>query len=172
MSKKKKKIKEGKKFEEDIKSSFEKENIILIRLKDSPSSFAHGRKTRFTNNNPCDFITYNSNNNHMILLELKSTNAVSLPFINLKESQLKQMKQLSKQEGIDAYLLINFRKSERTYIINNDYIYDFYYGLNKKNKERRKSIPEDFIKEFGIKVEGFKKITRFKYNIGKMMKEI
>lgn len=159
----------GKKFEEDIKQSFEKDNIYCLRLKDSSSSYANNSKSRFTSTNPCDFIGFNTYNNKILYIECKSTQDKSLSFNNLKEHQLKEMIEIEEKfEYINSYCFINFRKTENTYCIKTKYIYDFYYSLNNRNKEGRKSIPEKFVQENGVKIKSRKKITRFDYYIDEL----
>lgn len=168
----KNKGKEGKKFEEDIKKSFENEFLYHLRLKDSSSSFSHNNRSRFTSTNPCDFISYNYYNKKMLYLECKSTEQKSLPFVNLKEHQLQEMIEVEKYKHIESYCLINFRKSERTYCIRTKYIYNFYYSLNDVNHEERKSIPENYIKEFGVEVGSKKKRTRFHYYLNDLFYQL
>jgi recombination protein U len=158
--------KEGKKFEEDIKRSFEDEFLYHLRLKDTSSSFAHDSKSRFTVTNPCDFISFNIYNKKILYLECKSTEQRSLPLNNFKKHQLDEMMEAdNKYKHIEAYCLINYRKSEKTYCIRTKYIYNFYYSKDGVNTEERKSIPEDFVKEFGIEITHRKKRTRFHYFI-------
>ena len=48
----------GKKFEEDIKSSANTQNIFILRLNDSSLSWQHEKTSRFTAENPYDFIMF------------------------------------------------------------------------------------------------------------------
>ena len=48
----------GKKFEENFKNSALKQEMMIIRFKDTSSSWSSGEKTRFTCDNPCDFEIY------------------------------------------------------------------------------------------------------------------
>lgn len=158
--------KEGKKFEEDIKKSFEENNLYFLRLKDSSSSFSNNEKSRFTNTNPCDFISYNLFNNKLLYIECKSTEQASIPLKNFKEHQILEMYEAdNKFDYIEAYVFINFRRTENTYCVNIQYIHDFYYSKNNINKEKRKSINEKFIKENSILINSNKKITRFNYDL-------
>lgn len=166
-------MQEGKKFEQDIKNSFDNKGLYILRLKDSSGSYSNNEKSRFTSTNPCDSISYNIYNKNMLYLECKSTNSASLPFINIKKHQIDEMKKASDEFSyIDAYFLINFRKNEETYAVNVDYIHSFYYSINEFNKENRKSIPRKFCQKYGIILESTKKKTRYSYNIEKFMKDI
>lgn len=158
--------KEGKKFEEDIKKSFEENNLYCLRLKDSASSYSNNARSRFTSTNPSDFISYNIFNGKLLYIECKSTEQTSLPLKNFKEHQIKEMYEVSQKfEYIEAYTFINFRKTENTYCIPISYIYDFYYSLNDINIKSRKSIPELFIKEHSTLILSNKRITRFSYDL-------
>lgn len=164
--KRKRKGNEGKKFEEDIKKSFEEYNLYCLRLKDSSSSFSNNSQSRFTSTNPCDFISYNIFNDQILYLECKSTEQISIPLKNFKEHQINEMFDVEQKfDYIKSFCIINFRKTENTYCLKIEDVYNYYYSLNNINIEKRKSITEKYCREEGILIESMKKRTRFKYNL-------
>lgn len=167
---KKSKTNEGKKFEEDIRESFEKQHLYFQRLKDSSSSYSNTTTSRFTSTNPSDFISYNVFNHKILYLECKSIKDTRCDFWRIKEHQLKDMYYLySNFEHIDCFLIINFRKTEETFGLHIKRAYDFYYSLNNENEENRKSFSYDYVKKNGIKIQGNKKRVRFNYDLYQFM---
>ncbi|AAK79196.1 recombination protein U [Clostridium acetobutylicum] len=83
-------INTGKRFEEDFKKSIP-EKYCVIRLKDSASSWNGGTSSRFTINNPCDYIVFA--NKWLHLVELKSHKGASFP-IAPKYKEKKRMKKI------------------------------------------------------------------------------
>lgn len=169
--------KEGKKFEEDIKNSFDDQGLYYLRFKDTSSSYANNSKSRFTNTNPCDFATFNIYNNKILYLECKSTNQASLPFNNIKPHQLDDMVKVDEAFNyIESYFLINFRRDQDTFLVRTKDIRDFYYSENGRNPEGRKSIPKSYIVECAAErgagvVETLKR-TRFRYDLKSAMYRI
>lgn len=164
---------EGKKFEEDIRESFIKQNLYFQRLKDSSSSFSNTSQSRFTSTNPSDFISYNVFNNKILYLECKSIQDLRLDFNKIKEHQIKDMYYLySSFKHIDCFLIINFRKIEETYSLDINTVYNFYYSLNEENKEHKKSFSYEYIKTNGTRITEHKKRTRFNYDLYEFMYNI
>ena len=80
----------GKKFEEDIKSSANIQNIFILRLNDSSLSWQPEKTSRFTAENPYDFIMFCEPN--LFCLELKSTCYSSISIQRLPEEKNKMIK--------------------------------------------------------------------------------
>ena len=59
----------GKRFEEDIKASANNQGLFILRLNDSSLSWQHEKTSRFTAENPYDFIMFCQPN--LFCLELK-----------------------------------------------------------------------------------------------------
>lgn len=164
----------GKKFEEDIKRSFEKHNKYIYRLRDAGNLGNYtNTKQRFTINNIADMVTVH--NNKMCFLELKTTTGKSLPFANIKKHQVTDTYEavIKYPNDVEAFFLINFSEVENeTYLVNCLDIYDFYFSKNEKNQENRKSFPISYIREHGIKVNHKKLKTRYIYDIKDMIDNI
>ena len=152
---------EGKKFEEDFINSFPAD-IFAYRLRDSSGGWGgDGKKTRFTTTNSCDFIVFTGQS--LLMLELKSTQQVSLPFSNIKKSQLNGLQKDANKINVNAYFVINFRTTEETYAVSALKIIEFIDNQN------RKSIPIQFCKENGILIPQTKKRIRYTYDISPLM---
>ena len=157
---------EGKKFEEDIKSSVP-ENCWIYRLRDNASSFANGTNTRFTSSNICDYILLDDVTKTLFLVECKSTNGTSIPLTMIRENQIEGLKDASKHQLV-AGLLVNFRNAKNdTFFILIDKYLDMMKSLNKK------SFNIHDLENIGAtRIESEKKRTRYRYNINKMMEDL
>ena len=168
---------EGKIFEDDFRSSIDKDRCLLIRLNDQPQSYA--KTARFSLKPPCDFILYDSQTRLFIPIELKTTKYRSMSYENINEEnpnnamihkhQLERLLEFSKYDGVKAGLLLNFRtdetKIQRTYYIS---ILNFLDMCQKINK---KSANEIDLLSIGkaIKVNGTKKRSRYIWNINELL---
>ena len=168
----------GKKFEEDIKSSANTQNIFILRLNDSSLSWQPEKTSRFTAENPYDFIMFCEPN--LFCLELKSTCYSSISIQRLPEEKNKMIKlhqinsltQSSLHEGVYAGFIFNFRDDED--IDNNDTYYMPIGRFNDFLVERDKhSINKlDIVQYGGIKLSQKIKRTRYTYDINKMIQDI
>lgn len=156
-------INPGKIFEEDFKNSVPG-TCWVYRLRDNASSFANGKNTRFTSSNICDFLLYDDITSQLFLIECKSTKEKSLPLSMIRESQIEGLKYASEHSIIPG-LLVNFRNE------NNDTLFikiqDFIEMINGTEK---KSFNINDLKRYNaIIIESFKKRTRYKYRIDKLV---
>lgn len=167
----------GKVFEDDFRSSIDKDRCLLIRLNDQPQSYA--KTARFSLKPPCDFILYDSQTKLFAPLELKTTKYRSMSYEDINEEkpnnamihkhQLEKLLEFSKYDGVKAGLLLNFRtdetKIQRTYYIS---IQNFLDICKKTNK---KSVNEIDLISIGkaIKVNGTKKRSRYIWNINELL---
>ena len=168
---------EGKKFEKDIKESFENQGIWLLRLSDSSLSWQHEKTSRFTVNNPCDFLAYNKP--YLFALECKSTKYRSLSFtIDPKENamikahQINSLVNFSLVDGIYAGFILNFRNEDDvskgvTYWLS---IKDFSDFINETDKKSINRL--DVVQHNGIIIDQKLKRTRFTYDIQKLINDI
>ena len=78
--------------------------------------------------------------------EAKETIANSFPLANIHEHQIKHLDTISQMGGI-GFLIVRFVKLEETYILTNNKLQNFL-----KNSTR-KSIPLDYFKKEGFKLE-------------------
>ena len=167
----------GKVFEDDFKSSTDKDRCLLLRLNDQPQSFA--KTAKFSLKPPCDFVLYDSLTKLFIPLELKTTKYRSMSYEDINEEnptsamihkhQLEKLLEFSKYNGVKSGLLLNFRTEEtnlqRTYYIS---ILNFLDMCQKINK---KSANEIDLLSIGkaIKVNGTKKRSRYIWNINELL---
>lgn len=167
----------GKIFEEDFKSSVDKDRCLLIRLNDQPQSYA--KTAKFSLKSPCDFILYDSLTNFFVPLELKTTKYRSMSYEDINEEnpnnamihkhQLEKLLEFSKYNGVKSGLLLNFRTEDtniqRTYYIS---IQNF---LDMCKKIGKKSVNEIDLITVGkaIKIDGVKKRTRYSWDINQLL---
>lgn len=167
----------GKIFEDDFRSSIDKDRCLLIRLNDQPQSYA--KTARFSLKPPCDFILYDSRTKLFVPIELKTTKYRSMSYEDINEEnpnnamihkhQLEKLLEFSKYDGVKAGLLLNFRtdetKIQRTYYISIQNFLDMCQKINKK------SVNEIDLLTVGnaIKVDGTKKRSRYIWNINELL---
>ena len=172
----------GKIFEDAIKSSIP-DYCLLIRLPDPPHAFTQRSDTRFAIKNPCDYLCYNSTDNKLWCLELKTTAGKSISFEDIhsdKESnkmihkhQTESLLKFSEYSGVVAGFLFNFRHfegeenaNEMTYFMEVSKFQEMCDKLNKKSFNEM-----DIIINGAIKVQGFKKRTRYSWDIKSLFEE-
>ena len=167
----------GKVFEEDFRSSIDKDRCLLLRLNDQPQSYA--KTARFSLKPPCDFILYDSQTKLFVPVELKTTKYRSISYEDINEEspnnamvhkhQLEKLLEFSKYDGVKAGLLLNFRTEEenmqRTYYISIQNFLDICQKIDKK------SVNEIDLLTVGkaIKVNGAKKRSRYTWNINELL---
>ncbi len=139
----------GKLFELEIKASFP-EGFYVERYKDDTAGF-------YGVSNPADYRLYKYP--YTFLVELKTHKGKSLPLSRVRENQIKGMYQASLHKGIYAGFIINFRDLEETYYISVQDIVTFI------NSQERKSIPVEWCREYGVRIEQTKKRVRYTYNL-------
>lgn len=156
----------GKLFESDIKSSVPN-RCWLYRLRDNASSFAGGANTRFTSSNICDYILLDDNTRTLFLIECKSTKGTSIPLTMIRDNQKKGLVEAS-QHCLVAGLLLNFRNenNDTFFITINDYV-SMTDCIGKKSFNIK-----DLTENGAVRVDCEKKRSRWKYNIGKFIKEM
>ena len=171
----------GKKFERNFKASAVNQEVLIVRLNDTDLSFMKSSKyigSRFTAENPCDFIVYDYPN--IFFLELKSTeyNAISIQRLPtdpkdkmIKAHQINSLVQLSQAYGAISGFVFNFRKKEDldedTYFM---FIDDFSNFLVKTDKKSINKL--DVVQYGGIKLDQKLKRTQYDYNIKKMVEDV
>lgn len=128
-------------FQDNVKKSCLKQDILFYRFKDSPFSFANSEKTKFTTNNVCDCLVFLGGK--LLFLELKSVKGKSKSFSKNEFRQLNDIhKLIYNSKGIKRYgayggFLIEFRELKKTYFIDTDTIYEYF------EKEDTKTINID-----------------------------
>lgn len=170
----------GKVFEEDLRSSIDKDRCLLIRLNDQPQSFTKAAK--FSLKSPCDFLLYDSMTKIFMPIELKTTKYRSMSYENINEEnqnnamihkhQILSLLDFSKYDGCKAGFLLNFRTEEsneqRTYYISS---YNFVKMCEKINKKSFNEL--DLLTDGNaIKVNGLKKRSRYLWDINGLLDKI
>ena len=139
----------GKQFEDEFRASIPNDWYVE-RYKDDTAGFQGV-------SNPADFRIYKYP--YLMLLELKSTKGKSLPFSRIRDNQLKGMLKAIKHDGIYGGFVINYRDLAETYYIPVELV------ANYKAMNDRKSIPVDWCREWGTKLEQELKRVRYKYDL-------
>ena len=163
----------GKVFEDSIKQSVPN-HILLVRLNDSPQAFKKSNLTRFTPKNPFDYVCYDTKSRNLFCLELKSTSNKYMTFedIHIDEEQnamihthqIKGLLKCSTYPYVVAGFLLNFRlqENEITYFIEVNKFQKMCDSINKKSFNLM-----DLVLYGAIKIDGFKKRTRWYWNLDK-----
>lgn len=167
----------GKVFEDDFKSSIDKDRCLLLRLNDQPQSFA--KTAKFSLKPPCDFVLYDTLTKIFVPLELKTTKYRSMSYEDINEEnpnsamihkhQLEKLLEFSQYNGVKSGLLLNFRTEEtnlqRTYYISIQNFLDMCKKINKK------SVNEIDLLNVGnaVKVSGLKKRSRYAWDINSLL---
>ena len=170
----------GKVFEDDFKQSIP-EWCLLQRLNDAPQAFAQSNLTRFTHKQPCDFILFDTMNQILYFLELKTTKnrAITFEDIDSKEKQNKMIHkhqitgllERAKYKNVCCGFLFNFRDEdtgiEKTYFQDINSFMDMYKRIGKKSFNET---------DMGIyktkKVSGDKKISRYRWDISSLVQDM
>ena len=167
----------GKKFERNFKSSAVNQEVLIVRLNDTDLSFMKSSKyigSRFTAENPCDFIVYDYPN--IFFLELKSTeyNAISIQRLPtdpkdkmIKAHQIQNLIDSNMHDNVEGVFILNFRveendtiSDEHTYILNIENFSNFLTTTGKL------SINEQDIIDFGgVRCNQEKKRKYFTYDV-------
>ena len=153
----------GKRFEQNFKKSVP-DNIFYYRFRDGSSSWGGNDKVRFQQTNICDSLMYDGK--RMYLLELKSTKAKNLPFSNIKQHQIEDLLKASKYINTICGLIIEFSELIECYFIEINKLKEFY------DKTSRKSIPIDYLRENGTKIEIKRLKVNNRFNISKFIEEV
>ena len=144
----------GKRFEQDFKKSVPK-GVWYYRFKDGTASWDNGNATRFQQQNICDCMLVQ--HGQLTLCELKSSKGISLPFNNIRQSQIDQMIEAS-QYGINALFIIK--------LDNNVFAIDVESVDDYIRNAQRKSIPISWLEENGIHVPCEKLKVNYRYDLG------
>ena len=148
MAKKSKKS-AGKIFEEEIKACIPPE-FFTERYKDDTAGF-------YGVTNPADYRLYKYP--YTFLLELKTHKGKSIPVEKIRPNQIQGMYKACQYYGIFAGFLLNYRDLEETYYVSVGDLVEFI------NSTDRKSIPVEWCRSYGEKIEQEKKRVRYKYNL-------
>lgn len=151
----------GKDFENDLKKSVPN-NVFYLRMKDT-GGWAKSETTRFSSFNIADCILFDGYN--LFLLELKSHKGKSIPLNCIRDKQVEGLTDACYHHNLHAGLLVNFADVEETYFLPIGC-----YSLFTKESDR-KSIPIDYFREFGVKLESEKKKVHYTYSLSEFLEE-
>ena len=143
----------GKCFEEEIKASIPPD-FYIERYKDDTAGF-------YGVSNPADYRLYKYP--YTFLIELKTHKGKSLPLDRIRPNQIQGMAKAVQHTGIYGGFIINFRELEETYYIA---VMDIVAFINSKE---RKSIPVEWCRENGVRIEQKKKKVRYTYNLSEWL---
>lgn len=142
----------GKKFENIIKSAFEKEpNVSIDRLHDQTTGYAGSK-------NICDFIVYKKPYEYYI--ECKSVHGNTLPFSNITETQWNGMLEKSQIVGVAAGIICWWVDLDETWFIP-------MWVIDDARREGAKSInlKHPHMQGYWIPISGKKKRVFFEYDM-------
>lgn len=166
----------GKQFELSIKQSIP-DHILLIRLNDSPQAFKQSNLTRFTPKNPFDYLCFDTESRILFCLELKSTSNKYMGFEDIHSSEEQHsiihkhqtlgLLKCSEYPNVVAGFLFNFRlqDTELTYFMEVNQFQKMCDSINKKSFNIM-----DAVLYGAKKIEGFKKRTRWYWNLDEFFK--
>jgi len=147
----------GKKFENVIKTAFEKvDGVSIDRLHDQTTGFKGS-------SNICDFIVYKEPYEYYI--ECKSVHGASLPFSNITETQWQGMLEKSKIEGVFAGVICWWIDKNVTKFIP-------IQALQWNKENGYKSIRFDHNGTSFIEIKGKKKRVFFDYDMKEFFNQI
>lgn len=132
----------GKIFETYFRRSIPKE-VYFYRFKDGTSSW-DGGKARFQVKNIADCELFY--NGKLFILELKSTKGKSLPYKNIRQSQIDELSRASEYKDIICGFVIDFSELNECYFIKISQFNEY------KNKASRNSLPIDYLRENAVKI--------------------
>lgn len=173
------KVNVGKIFENDFKSSFS-DDCLVIRLPDPPQAFTQRSDTKFSHKNPCDYIVFDCKNRILYCLELKTTKYKSISFENVNEKdtrnrmvhrhQIMGLLKFSEYKNVKAAFIFNFRDEK------NDTQRTYYQDINDFQKMcaniSKVSFDEiDLIKHNAKKINGVKKRVHFYWEVEQFFAE-
>lgn len=93
------------------------------------------------------------------MVELKTHKGKSIPIAKIRPNQIQGMEKATHYEGVYGGFLINFRELEETYYITVQDVIQF------TQTEERKSIPVEWCRDHGVKIEQKKKRVRYSYDL-------
>jgi hypothetical protein len=172
----------GKIFEGDFKDSC-KEEEFLIRLKDEAQSFK--KSAKFSNENPCDYLLFDTVNRNFHCLELKTTKSGRVSFADIfhengadgmiHKHQIMSLAKFSKYNHVECGLVLNFRNengNEKEWTQRTFYISIGNFIKHITGSKKRSVNINDLLDANAIEIEGRKKRTHYEWNVRDMLNRI
>lgn len=161
-------INKGKIFEQQFKSSVP-DYCLLIRLNDPPQSFQ--KTARFSIQNPCDYLMFDTKHKLYLPIELKSTKSKSMPYSMVRQNQIESLTKFAGYDNVIPGFLLNYRDDdsyiERCYFM---HINNFDKMMNNTTKKSFNEV--DILLNGAIKICGIKSRTRWTWNVDGFLIEI
>lgn len=173
------KIKHGKRFEEDIANSCKNQSIWFFNIKDTYMPLKYRNVIRVPKNEYDCLIYYDG---YLFPMELKSTQGKSISFSEsiIKQHQIENLLKANEYEGVIAGFLMNFRNANnRTFWIPIDEFVAYKHvaenGIENhtyKSRVNKSSIPIGICEEIGIELKNELKRVRYNYLVKDLLKKI
>ena len=178
-------ISTGKRFEQNIKDSCEKQNILFERFIDSNKFNGDSGITRFTPENPCDGLLFDKC--HLIYVELKTAQTGSISFNqppdiqpkgkakpSIKAHQVKNLMARAEYPGVKAGLLVEFsdRETKTKVVKGGTFFIDIETFDLWAQYCGKKSMNVDDARYIGTEVESAKLKVNSRYDIRGMLERI
>ena len=166
----------GKRFGADFRASCPKDAWIY-RLKDSAATYYGGNdQLAFSIDNICDFLVFRGG--HLVLAELKTIDQKSIPLPKIlgswnkekckyrKEKHIRDMVAAAKHGGISAVVVVEWRRSRRTFAVQAADVLEF------RAAGERKSIPRQWAAVKGVEVEQRPLKVNWRYDIAGLLDQL
>lgn len=167
--------KEGKEFEEQLKTSANEQGIYFYRIKDVPPLML--KPNAKVSQNDFDSFVYKKPN--LFPIELKSTAKRSIAFQEkiIKKHQIEALEDANKYDGVIAGFIFNFRSYDNftVFVHIKDFLEIKYLSEHEikehrfKSKLNKSSIGLDICKEVGIEIKNVKKKVKWRYYINSLL---
>lgn len=173
-------INDGKRFEKCFQDSCPSYALVK-RLNDNAASFSGGNNVRFTSDNECDFIIFDTKRRNFVAVELKSTKEKSITFWHndfdikgkkqsfmIRKCQILGLSKWARYEHTICGLIINFRElNNRTFFVNIKDFMDYTDSLGKKSINFN-----DILKMNPIEIENELLRTNYRYDMDKLLSDM
>lgn len=158
----------GKVFEQRFRKCVP-DYCLMIRLNDSPAAFK--KSLRFSTENPCDYLIFDSKHKLFVPVELKSTKYKSVSLSMIRDNQIESLTKFVVYDNVLPCFIFNFRDednhNDRCYC---QHIVDFNNMVNDINKKSFNEI--DLLKHNAIKIYGAKARTCWTWDIDGLLDKI
>lgn len=128
----------GKSFEHNFKSSCP-DWLLVYKPPDAAQSFNMSNNLRFSQRSPCDYMLFNGDTGKFYTLELKTFEG-SCSFERTKEEkgiihfhQIESLKKFATYPNVISGLILDFRKSDKTYFLSIDEFCKMIQNISKKS---------------------------------------
>lgn len=177
---------EGKRFEQNIKASCEKQGILFERFVDNGKfGFGESAITRFSSENPCDGFLFFEGVIVYVELKTATTGAISHnqpPMVqekgktkpSIKANQVKSLIERAGYDGVEAGLLVEFydRETKTQTIKGGTFYIDIFDFIGWTVISGKKSMNVTDARSIGTPVDSVKLKVNSRYDIRGMLERI